>query len=309
MTKCKQVVIKAKNEWVTLAGKVTISAHYFAWKETTAYEGQAFVRLVPQSGDYIAPGTYYIAVLPHDTDNPKLTYGFEVIYNVDDVIYCKQTKIDNDASKKFVRNSVKNIGTLSIAEARDYTYKVTATTVLNATGITLKMADRNIGAVSTSDYGDYFAWGALRPAYTRKPDSGTTLTNLYWSGGFKFANAPYYTGNGSTHSWSKYNSTDNKTVLDATDDIVAMLWGGNWRMATYTEWSNNTNIPSVNGLPRAGYYDDTDLEDAGYGYYWSSAPDDNHYAYCLDTNGKCVYSDYRCRGFSVRPVLQGVAEP
>jgi hypothetical protein len=31
---------------------------------------------------------------------------------------------------------------------------------------------------------------------------------------------------------SKYNSSDNKTVLDLEDDAAAANWGGAWRMPT-----------------------------------------------------------------------------
>jgi len=280
--KCKQVTIKAKDEWVTLAGKVNITvADAPTWAETTAKEGQAFVRLVPASGDQIAAGTYYIAVLPQ-----TMSTGFEVIYNVDDVIYYKQTVKSDDATKKFLRNNVKFIGQVSVNNTTYYNFKVEATVDLTvpsgASYTTLKMADRNIGAATTDAYGDYFAWGALRPAYTKKPASGTTLTDLYWSGGFTSSHVP------STFT-----------------DIAAMLWGGKWRMATQDEWSNNTTNTSVKGLPRAGCFSGNYLSSAGNGFYWSSTPNVGYACY-LD-----IYSSYamvynsgdRYYGHSVRPVL------
>lgn len=296
---CKQVVVKAKDEWLTLAGKVAITvADNPTWAETSPKKGQAFVRLVPSSGTTIAAGIYYVAVLPQ-----TMSSGFEVIYNVNDVIYYKQTTSTSDAQKKFVRRKVKNIGTLSTADSY-YTFKVGT-----VTAGTITMADRNIGVGGTgttvptgSDaYGDYFAWGALRPAYTKKPTSGTTLTDLYWPDGYTIYLSPYY----SFSAYTKYNNTDGKTVLESTDDIASMLWGGKWRMATYNELNNNSSQSSVSSLPLAGCCGGTTLSSDGTsGVYWSSTLYGDDAVY-LGTNGSIVNftPGYRQYGYSVRPVL------
>jgi len=307
MANCKQVSLKAKQgAWTTVAGKVNITASTGEWAETTAKEGQAFVRLVPQDGDdYLTAGaSYYIAILPQ-----TMSTGFELIFNDDDVIRVKQSA---SSSVEFGRSKTKKLGAI-----KSFTYNVTTKdlTVPDGATYTLKMADRNIGVggtgttlpTGTDTYGDYFAWGALRPAYTQRPEPGQNITELYWSDGFKFINTPFYTGNGSTHSWSKYNSTDNKTVLDATDDIAAMLWGGNWRMPTKDEWEKNTSNIYVQGLARAGNYGGTEPTLAGkHGYYWSSTSKDNTSAYIFHpySNGFNVGSNGRYLGYSVRPVLE-----
>jgi len=299
ITNCKQVVLKAKDAWTTVAGKVKINATDASWAETDAKEGQAFVRLVPTSSATTleAGKSYYIAILPQ-----TMATGFELIFNDNDVIKVKQAS----SSVEFGRSKTKKLGAIT-----SFTYTVSTVDLTapdDASYTTLKMADRNIGAATTDAYGDYFAWGALRPAYlTKAMSEDDELTNLYWSGGFNWSNTPFYTGDGdSNHSWSKYNSTDNKTRLDATDDIASMLWGGNWRMATRMEWLKNTSNSSVKGLPLAGscfdlYFDNV----ASPSGYWSSTPFGDDYAHYLNTNGTTAYvvNDNRNNGFPVRPVL------
>lgn len=58
-------------------------------------------------------------------------------------------------------------------------------------------------------------------------------------------------------------------------------------------------------MPLAGYYNGTNLNNAGNnGYYWSSTPYGNN-AYYLNTNGNNanVNNNNRNYGYSVRPVL------
>ena len=50
---------------------------------------------------------------------------------------------------------------------------------------------------------------------------------------------------GSDRNFSKYNTSDSKTVLDLEDDIAHVIMGGNWRMPTseeYKELCLNTDI-------------------------------------------------------------------
>lgn len=45
------------------------------------------------------------------------------------------------------------------------------------------------------------------------------------------------TGSGSS-GLTKYNATDGKTALDASDDAATAAWGGNWRMPTIDEFES-----------------------------------------------------------------------
>ena len=172
-------------------------------------------------------------------------------------------------------------------------------------------ADRNVGASSETDYGEYFAWGKV------EPKSEDSKDNYAW---------------GTWDAQTKYNSTDGKTTLDLEDDAAYWNWGGNCRMPTQSELQellDNTNdrwteIGSVNGrafrgkantdytsnsifLPFAGYRSGSPGNAYGYyyGYYWSSSLDSSsNYAWALEfgTEDARVYDFVRSRGQSIRPV-------
>ncbi|MBR6876276.1 MAG: leucine-rich repeat protein [Bacteroidales bacterium] len=187
-------------------------------------------------------------------------------------------------------------------------------------GLSVKWASFNLGAEKPEDYGDYFAWGEI-----------VTKSNYSWST-YKFST-------NSSGPFSKYNTSnsfgpvDNKTVLEADDDVAHELLGGNWRMPTDAEWTELrtkcswtwTTQNGVKGykfiasngnsifLPAAGYWYDTDLRAVGSdGYYWSSSLtnladasySDPRYARGLYyyPNDVIGYNYLRCYGQSVRPV-------
>ena len=169
-------------------------------------------------------------------------------------------------------------------------------------GLSVKWANMNVGAESVTDYGKYYAWGATTDNYSESK-------NYQWS------NTPYYTGDGSTHSWSKYTGSDSKSTLEAADDAAAVNWGGSWRMPTATEmqelldnttrtWQSNYNSSGIAGylftstktgytdksifLPAAGYRDGSSLYDADGNGFWSSTHSSN--ASC--GRSLIFYSDY-----------------
>ena len=188
-------------------------------------------------------------------------------------------------------------------------------------GLSVKWANMNVGATSETDYGKYYAWGATTDNYSESKD-------------YNWTNTPYYTGNGSTHSWSKYTSAP-ATLDVATDDAARANWGGSWRMPTETEFQElldnttrswQTNYKGVSGcngylftskkagytdksifLPAAGYRDGSSLlSDGSYGYYWSSTLYSDN-VYCgrnlsFYSGNAYMYYDSRYYGFSVRAV-------
>lgn len=171
-------------------------------------------------------------------------------------------------------------------------------------GLSVKWATCNVGSVSTTGYGDYFAWGNIIPqttynwsAYKWCKSGFNTMT--------KYCNQSYYGYNG---------FVDNKIVLESIDDAAYMNWGGKWRMPTREEqdelrsnctwkWISNYNNTGVAGciissntnnnsifMPAAGCYFDSSLHDVGFcGYYWSSSLIEHYsdYAYYL----------YLCSGY------------
>ena len=184
----------------------------------------------------------------------------------------------------------------------------------------LLWAAMNVDSSSFIDYGDSYSWGE------------TTTKGVYTWSTYKWCNGTY-------NSLTKYNATsslgivDNKMILDLSDDVAHVKWGGSWRMPTYEEWGELCNEKNckwtptkegdvfgnkvtslINGksifLPAAGYCSDAELKSRGIsGHYWSSSVEGNW--------GECAYevlfgSYYGSRregssrsfGYSIRPVLQ-----
>lgn len=111
-----------------------------------------------------------------------------------------------------------------------------------------KWATMNVGASSETDAGLYFQWGDTQGYTADQVGSGEGQKVFAWSD-YKFNPS----GDGQT--FTKYNETDGKTILDIEDDAVAANWGGSWKMPTEAqsrelvnrtdkEW---TTINNVNG--------------------------------------------------------------
>ncbi len=186
-------------------------------------------------------------------------------------------------------------------------------------GLSVKWASCNVGASSSEDYGDYFAWGETTP----KAD--------YSSSKYKWYNGDRLT---------KYNTrssdgiVDNKTILDFEDDAASANWGAPWRMPTKDEirelikncsweWTIINGVAGFqatsqkNGytdksvfFPAAGNRSGTSIYDyvGSGGSYWSSSlytdlPD--HSCDLIFGSGYLRWDHfYRSYGFSVRPVLE-----
>ena len=113
-----------------------------------------------------------------------------------------------------------------------------------------KWASRNIGEYVETDVGLYFAWGETTGydinGTGKLPNEGFTWENYILGNG---TNSP------TAETFIKYNSIDNKTVLDLEDDAAKVNWGGNWRIPTnedFQELKENTNIQFVNNYNNTG---------------------------------------------------------
>lgn len=175
----------------------------------------------------------------------------------------------------------------------------------------LLWAKTNVGAASSSDDGDYFAWGET-------------------------ASKSYYDWN--TYKWgsdynnlSKYNSSDGKTTLDSEDDAATVNWGAPCRMPDSSEfeelcskcdWSWNSNYNGTSGylvtgpngntifFPVSGYrYFDGLHEYGSLNYYLSRS------LYSYDSSQALILFFYngffnptginlRSTGLPVRPVAE-----
>ncbi|MBE6307686.1 MAG: DUF1566 domain-containing protein [Bacteroidales bacterium] len=174
----------------------------------------------------------------------------------------------------------------------------------------LKWASCNVGATKPEEYGGYYAWGE-----TEEKSDYSWSTYKYCNGTFN-SMTKYCTS-------SSYGTVDNKTTLEAGDDVASVKWGGSWRMPTDEEqrelinnctWTWTTlngvegyRVTGPNGnsifLPAAGYRGGTGGTS---GYYWSSSlcSSRSYYAYYLYFYSGYFewYNDKRSFGYSVRPV-------
>ena len=192
-------------------------------------------------------------------------------------------------------------------------------------GLSVKWAECNLGATKPEEYGRYYQWAGTRE-----------VSSIY----LDWDNCPYHTGSSYSSGWTKYNTkssygtVDNKTTLEASDDVAAVNLGGTWRMPTDAEWTELidnctwtwTTLNGVKGykvrskktgytdnwifLPAAGYRgDDRALNSVGSnGYYWSSSlyTDNPSHAYVVYFYSVDVDRSNRRRylGQSVRPVSE-----
>lgn len=199
-------------------------------------------------------------------------------------------------------------------------------------GLSVKWAACNLGAASPEDCGDYYAWGEREPYYESGDAQESSQT--HWKSGktagydWKWSN---YLWKSSYADWdevtfSKYQASDRRTVLDAEDDAASSTLGGGFRMPTEGEWKELldnctwtwTTENGVQGylvsrqdksifLPAAGFRFGTSLHEVGsLGNYWSSSINQEYtdLAWHLDfSSGRVIVNDYdRCYGYSVRPV-------
>lgn len=183
-------------------------------------------------------------------------------------------------------------------------------------GLSVKWATCNLGASEPEEYGDYYAWGEIKPRRGNSWDYDWNMTPYYKSGNCV-----------EDVKWHKYTDKDDKVVLDPSDDAATVALGSPWRMPTIDEtrelldkctWKSTTlngkngcKVIGPNGnsifLPAAGYRAGSNFYDAGTdGSYWSSSLDTGYpgYAYNSDfyseDHGWGVNS--RVIGHSVRPV-------
>ena len=198
---------------------------------------------------------------------------------------------------------------------------------LRVGGNKILFATMNIGASSVSEFGDYFAWGETSKKYTGVNNNGNYNTGIV-GGSFTKENSPYYIGN---DNWSKYNTTDNKTTLDPSDDGATVMWGGNWRMpdiseleylsssnCTKTAYNYSSSPYGIGGylitgkgnysnnsifLPAAGKVNNTSVSDSGFCNYWSRTRRSDYVLWTASSQVYQTYHNDRQLGMLVRPVL------
>ena len=294
------------NDSETVAGTVSITVG-----EEPSYTGAnaTSVTLRPaEEGTTIPAGTYYFVVLPQ-----TFTKGFTIeAYQEGNTTDTPNYTRAFDGKITLPRSRVLNVGEMkSPFNGHDY-----VDLGIEVDGYKVLWATMNVGASTPEGYGYYFAWGETTPK-----------TNYAWG---------TYAWGSSASSMTKYNATDQKTVLDLADDAAHVNWGGDWVMPTQAElqalydnttnaWTTDYNGTGVAGrvftskkdtsksifLPATGYFGGTSVARVGSsGSCWSSSlyTDDLAGAFHLYFNSDYVNpansSYYRCYGRSVRPVIR-----
>ena len=132
----------------------------------------------------------------------------------------------------------------------------------------LLWADRNVGAASPESTGLYFQWGDVKHNKIGFADGGDTLEGKK---NFSYADYKWTADNGAT--FTKYNDTDKKTVLDMLDDAAYVNMGGNWRMPTeedVVELFENTNVELL--CTDGSTYSKDHTGENGFDVYWNTTP-------------------------------------
>ncbi len=243
-------------------------------------------------------------------ENSKVTSGAGI-----GAFTCNLTGLQPN-TKYYVRAYAVNKKGTAYGEQVSFTTleEVSATPEYVDLGLSVKWADRNVGATKPEEYGDYFAWGETEPKEVYD------WSTYKWCNGSETTLTKY-------NSSSSYGTVDNKTQLELSDDAARANWGGSWRMPTDAEltelrenctwtWTtqngvNGYKVTGTNGnsifLPAAGCRYDSSLYYAGsYGDYWASSLSTDYPSnayYLLFSSGYVGWSDYgRYYGQSVRPV-------
>lgn len=222
-------------------------------------------------------GPIYVAMRRSRYWNPEYVYIHFIFANDGTHYYQKLVSTDNDNNLIYINKM--------------YTVNVTMSTVnLEAVDLGLtsgkKWATCNIGATSAEEYGEYFAWGETSSA-------GLVYTWNYYK----------WCKNGNQSQITKYNTTDNKTVLDPEDEVAGV------------QFVNKQDDTKKIFIPFAGEYGDGVRYVAGTEFYcWSSSrfptnakqAKGAHYRPADQYNAEMVSTSaylYRYMGMSVRPIL------
>jgi hypothetical protein len=202
----------------------------------------------------------------------------------------------------------------------------------------IRWATMNIGATGITDAGQYFQWGDTT-GYD-KAVIGSKETNYKkpfdWMD-YKFFNC--LDDNLEESAITKYNSSDNKTRIDLSDDGARLNWRGNWRIPTKDELARlgeAVNVTVQDNYQNSGIrcYILTDKNDSSKVLVWprsgfleeGSGPWNPHECYYMSSDMDStdeyysriyiahidhnVNADWNCRhndrpnGHVIRPVLE-----
>ena len=195
----------------------------------------------------------------------------------------------------------------------------------------VKWATKNVGALTVTDFGQYFSWGGVN-GYTADQVTGDCHSKAFSWMDYEYGNGRSTPG---ATGITKYNRTDSKTVLESVDDAATVNMGSGWRMPTTAEfralgnavntaWTTDYQGSGVAGLvctdktdsskvlffPACGFCYNGSIRYVGSdGDYWSSSlyrSDSPQTAFRLSFSDALVdwlNDSDRCYGYSVRGVV------
>ena len=335
---CKKIILRAADKTRPLAGKGTIKFDGSDNPYIDFTDSKELSYSITLSGTITSGKAYYIAV-PAVT----LSENWTLTFVTENKNYMRLVR--NPIT--FARSKAWNLGTF----ATDGDYWVGSNGIVGAVkqvdlGLTIEQGGKTYKvyfaksnltttglAENESDYGDYFAWGAIKPWYSSIDKSKYPWTATWEkSGGYTEANAPYY-NNG---SYTKY--TTNGKILEAADDAAHAILGGNWQLPTTEIWgalynanqdkvywgpnNGDKTLETISGiqgmkitkkddsktyifLPAAGWVSGLYFKEVGSIFYYWSGTASSTGAYDLTFwNGSVTAQDSsdRSYGYSVRPV-------
>lgn len=190
-------------------------------------------------------------------------------------------------------------------------------------GLSVLWCSSNIGAVSPTDYGDYYAWAETEPK-----EEYTWATYKWCNGDSEYMTKYCY--------MSGYGHIDNINTIRNTDDVATVTLGSRWRIPTYDDFGDLIETRSdsnykwewkkinghrgwlvtylVNGnrvfFPAAGGWGSEGKKVVGVeGHYWTSSifPGGHPgYAYFFGIEEDDVYRWWAMRsaGYSIRPICR-----
>ncbi len=141
--------------------------------------------------------------------------------------------VDQNGNVKGLSKGIATIYVITDDRGKSATCTVEVDEIYVDLGLSVYWATCNLGADSPEKVGDKYAWGEVvsDPPFTDdsyKWGWRSPTTNRMW--------------------WDKYNTTDNKTVLDLADDAAYVNLGKQWRMPTISqckELINNCEVTLV----------------------------------------------------------------
>lgn len=165
----------------------------------------------------------------------------------------------------------------------------------------LLWADRNVGAATPEDFGNYFTWGDVNPSPEKGYIEETKCRRI------------------DVFRLKEKGITDSEYDLTASYDAASKNWGNKWRMPTCNEFTEllvecNKERKFIDGqegymFTRNGNSIFLPLEDCCDDNYWTSSEtmggdDGDAYSYMFGSRNDFPYGSSYNKAYSIRPVFR-----